>query len=386
MLTLVSGQPGNGKTLKAMALMEEEYLRNQAGVKAGKEQSRRFFSNVAGSTVAENADAFPWVEPLPADNDWTKLPDGSFVLYDECHSDGVTPGLERYGKLFPATGKPGESDDPRIRSMSTHRHRGFDMVLVTQWPSKVHHNVRQQCGRHIHMNRSMGLAAAGVFTWTRVQPDPYDEREREKAEEEIWSFPKDLYKRYKSSTLHTATYKFKLPKKIKNGLITAAVLALMVLGFWHWMGWKNPFSSMQAAPAKAQSGLPLGGPAAADPLIPGVTTENVLPAANAYMALNTAPAPTLAGCAASELNCRCFNSEGFVIDMTVQQCRDTLAKPLPFNVMHKFAAPRREREEAPRDYAQVSASPTAPAGTVLPGNLTHVGETSNVVPAPEPHF
>src|SRR5690606_249261 len=140
MLYLVTGQPGNGKTLRAMALMLEEYERNQKAVKEGKEQPRRFFSNIAGSYLGDkltpNPDAFPWVEPMPDHNDWTRLPDGSFVVYDEAHADGATSGLERYGLLFPATGKPGESHDPRVRAMSTHRHRGFDIVLITQYPSK----------------------------------------------------------------------------------------------------------------------------------------------------------------------------------------------------------------------------------------------------------
>lgn len=232
MLILISGQPGNGKTLRAMALMFEEYERNAEGVKQGKEQPRRFFTNIAGATTDENPDAFPWVEKLPEHNDWTKLPDGSFVIYDEAHSDGSTAGLERYGKLFPSTGRPGESDDPRIRAMSTHRHRGFDIVLVTQWPSKIHHNVRQLAGKHIHMNRAMGLARAGSLTWSRVQADPYDEQQREKAEEEIWSFPPALYGRYKSATLHTATYKFRIPKKVWQALSSLLVMLLVAWCLW----------------------------------------------------------------------------------------------------------------------------------------------------------
>ncbi|XHH28255.1 zonular occludens toxin domain-containing protein [Xanthomonas euroxanthea] len=161
-------------------------------MKEGKQQPRRFFTNIAGATTEENPNAFPWVERLPDHNDWTQLPDGSFVMYDEAHSDGKTPGLERYGLLFPSTGKPGESEDPRIRAMSTHRHRGVDLVFVTQWPSKIHHQVRLLIGTHIHMNRAMGSQRAGMLTWSRVQPDPYDERQREKAEEEIWAFPKGL--------------------------------------------------------------------------------------------------------------------------------------------------------------------------------------------------
>ena len=56
--------------------------------------------------------------------------------------------------------------------------------MVTPWPRKLHHNVRQLAGKHIHMNRAMGLQSAGMLTWTRVQPDPHDECQREKAE--VW--------------------------------------------------------------------------------------------------------------------------------------------------------------------------------------------------------
>lgn len=229
MMYLISGQPGNGKTLRAMSMALEFYEQNQQQVKEGKAQARRFFTNIAGATAEEGADAFPWMEKLPEHNDWTQLPDGSFVIYDEAHSDGNTQGLERYGKLFPSTGKPGESDDPRIRAMSTHRHRGFDLVFVTQWPNKIHHQVRTLIGSHTHMNRSFGMQRAGVLTWSRVQSDPYDEKVRDKAEEEIWAYPKALYSRYRSATLHTASHKFRVPRKIWQAL---SVTVAVIFGVW----------------------------------------------------------------------------------------------------------------------------------------------------------
>jgi len=263
MIIVISGQPGNGKTLRAMALMEEEYERNQAAVKAGKEAARRFFSNVKGSTVEDNVLAFPWVEKMPEHRDWTQLPDGSYVLYDEAHSDGVTPGLEEYGLLFPATGKPGESFDHRIKAMSTHRHRGFDLVLMTQWPNKIHHNIRPLVGKHIHMNRALGLQRAGVLSWTRCQPDPYDEKQREKAEEEIWVFATHLYTRYISSSLHTATYKFKVPKKVWQALSMLVMGVLVAWALWTFVfkpkGENNTEAeTVEAAQAKAPQGA--GGP------------------------------------------------------------------------------------------------------------------------------
>jgi len=374
MMFLITGQPGNGKTLRAMWVMQQEYERNAAAVKAGKEQSRRFFSNIAGSTVDENPDAFPWVERMPEDNDWTKLPDGSFVVYDECHADGQTPELARYGVLFPSTGKPGESSDPRIRAMSTHRHRGFDMVFMTQYPNKVHHNVRSLLGSHTHMNRSMGLAAAGVLTWSRVQIDPYDERQREKAEEEIWKYPKELYKRFLSSSLHTSAHKFKVPKKVWGALSTLVAIVFVCWGVWSWA--QSRIKTGERAPEQARGEASLLAPA------PAASVEEIPMAVGVGHAtqINTVAVPTLAGVVASERGCRAFNTEGFQIDMSERDCRRLLEAPLPFNVFHEFKAATGSAR--PED----SKSASAPVTMSLPGNITHVGETANVVEAPEPHF
>lgn len=358
MITLITGQPGNGKTLRAMALIAEEYERNAKAVKEGKEEPRRFFSNITGSTTEDNPNAFPWMEKMPEHNDWTKLPHGSYVVYDEAHSDGQTPGLERYGMLFPSTGKPGESNDHRIRAMSTHRSSfSVDLLLITQWPSKVHHQVRTLVGKHVHMNRSMGLEAAGVMQWSRVQVDPYDEKQREKAEEEIWRYPKDLYGRYFSATLHTAAHKFKVPKKVIHGLISTV---LVVLGLWwgyaSYMHRDKPEKTTgagQSASAGVGSLLPSAPPSVESKLTPGM---------GAYSSIQTQPAPTLAGCVATDDRCRCFNAEGYQIDFSQQECRRVLDGPIPYNVFHEFKAP----QGAP--HLATVAKGTGLAGSVVEGD------------------
>ncbi len=250
MLTLITGQPGNGKSLMAMDRIRNEYERNKKAVADGKEEPRRFFSNIAGASTDENPSAFPWIEKMPEHNDWTKLPKGSYVQLDEAHADGVTPGLERYGLLFPSTGKPGESSDHRIKALSTHRHGGYDIDLITQWPSKVHHQARSLVGEHLHMNRALGMERAGVLKWTRVQSDPYDEKQREKAEEEIWAYPKDLYGRYFSATLHTASHKFRIPKKVW-GILSMLLVAGVLL--WFFAGFIKDKAASLKSEQKAES-------------------------------------------------------------------------------------------------------------------------------------
>lgn len=362
MIKLITGAPGNGKTLMAMFLMNEEYERNAAAVKAGKEQPRRFFSNVKGATTDENPEAFPWVELLPPGADWTKLPDGAYVQYDEAHSDGKTPGLERYGHLFPSTGKPGESDDVRIRAMSTHRHRGFDLVLITQWPSKIHHQARTLVGEHVHMSRAFGLAKAGVIRWNRVQSDPYDEQQREKAEETIWAYPKDLYKRYLSASLHTASHKFKMPSAIWKGLSMLVMFGAIIAVFLWWV---QGNTDEKVAEASELAGPKVQGQERAAPAAParGGSAQEVsrLPGTGLYASLNTEPLPRIAGYIDSPRGCRIWNAEGLQLDITQSECKRLVAQGIPVSfAQDNRRANRRDREDEDRSVGE-PLKPSGPA-------------------------
>lgn len=351
MMYLITGKPGNGKTLKAMQLMRDEYERNKKAnalptTDKKWEAPRRFFSNVKGATTEENPTAFPWVELLPPSADWTKLPDGSYVQYDEAHSDGKTPGLERYGHLFPSTGKPGESEDLRIRAMSTHRHRGFDLVLITQWPTKIHHQVRPLVNQHIHMSRAFGLESAGVLTWhNSVQLDPYDEEKREKAEEEIWTYPADLYDRYISATLHTASHKFKMPKAIWKGLLYLVVGLAILFGF---IAWIKSGTADKVEDAKASAKTQGQGGTAPAASRASSTEVKKLPGTGEFIALNTEALPRISGYILSPRGCRIWNDEGLQLDIAQDECVRMVERGIPVSFLAESRrSARREREEEP---------------------------------------
>ncbi|WP_127563683.1 zonular occludens toxin domain-containing protein [Stenotrophomonas indicatrix] len=401
MMYLISGQPGNGKTLRAMSMALEFYEQNQQQVKEGKAQPRRFFTNIAGATVEEGADAFPWMEKLPEHNDWTQLPDGSFVIYDEAHSDGNTQGLERYGRLFPSTGKPGESDDPRIRAMSTHRHRGFDLVFVTQWPNKIHHQVRTLIGSHTHMNRSFGMQRAGVLTWSRVQSDPYDEKVRDKAEEEIWAYPKALYSRYRSATLHTASHKFKVPRKVWQAL---SVTVAVIFGVWMTYAFlikppPTPKKLEEGAGALPAAGalapLGAGGPVAR-PLTREEYIERHTPrvefqpwSAPAFDDRSVQSQPELycmaSGTTQQDTTCTCVTEQGTKAKISIPVCV-AIARDGP--AYNPYRAPRQQsepvREEESRSIAKAAStdSPDAPPHALIEVGKRPMGTFPETPPYP----
>lgn len=132
MMRLITGVPGAGKTLFAVSEILKVKKENDALEKAG-DKPRLIYTNIAGMEMEG-------VYPLE-DTDWRNYPDGFLIVYDEAH------------QIFRATGRPGFFGDPIITEMDMHRHRGFDLWFITQFPLKVHHEIRYMVDEHYHLLR-----------------------------------------------------------------------------------------------------------------------------------------------------------------------------------------------------------------------------------------
>ncbi len=329
MIYLVTGMPGNGKTLYAVDFIEK-------AVKKG----RAVYSDIEGLKIEG---------VLPAPDDWRTLPDGSLIVYDEAH------------RRFPSFKGKGRSPLEVVREMDTHRHRGFDLMMITQWPDKIDSELFRLVGKHFHLNRAMGLQRASLVSFSRGVMNPYSLLSRKGADEEIWEYPKRLYDLYASSSMHTDAHKFKLPAKIRNGLISVPFVALALWGFYAFaINMVKPSKEERSvAEPTTQTAQSFGG--AISPQFSPSIESTLLPGTGDYAVLNTEAAPTLAGCVASDRGCRCFNTEGFQIDMSRHQCEDVLSKPMPFNVYHPYQT---GSSAAP---AASQPAPATGAGVVIGG-------------------
>lgn len=65
MMYLITGMPGNGKTLYAVDFIRKE-----------RAKGREVFSDIKGLTIEG-------VQPAP--DDWRTIPNGALVVYDEAH-------------------------------------------------------------------------------------------------------------------------------------------------------------------------------------------------------------------------------------------------------------------------------------------------------------
>lgn len=305
MIYLLTGMPGNGKTLYAVDFI----------VKARK-AGRDVYSDIEGLEVEG-------VKPAP--DDWRDAPDGALIVYDEAH------------RRFPQYKGRGRSPLEVVQEMDTHRHRGIDMMMITQWPDKIDGELFRLVGKHQHLNRAMGLQRASVVTFSRGTVNPYSATARKGADEEIWEFPQHLYNTYKSSSMHTDAHKFKLPSKVKGALITVPIMLVVLWGVYR-------FFLLPDAPAQERSEAePTQQAHLSQMYDPAPGTVSIAPStlhqgAGTYAEVNTETVPVLSGCASSHRGCRCWNADGWQLDLTQSQCYALAAKPLPINILHGYSS------------------------------------------------
>jgi len=279
-ITLLTGVPRSGKTLFAVSQI----------VKALKE-GREVYSDIDGIEQCEGV--------IPFSGDWRDTPEGSLIVFDEVH------------KRWPSSGKSGMSDDQIIKDLDEHGHKGYDLILITQWPTKVHFEVRTNVSKHIHVVRTMGAASAALYEWNQAQSSPDKRENRDMADVTPFPYPKKLYSQYKSASIHNV--KFKLPAKIKAiGVVIVTLLFIM---------YRLLFGSETAL--FADSSLPV----APDNVGGGVLAE----AKPATPPIN----PIVLGCISSASDCICFDTNNTPIEMTFYQCLDTMAKPLRYPMVIK---------------------------------------------------
>lgn len=281
MMKLITGVPGAGKTLLAMQMIEEEL-----------KKGRDVFTNIDGCSI-------PGIQEMPDDNDWRNLPDGSAVFYDEAH------------QIFKGTGKPGLSNDPIINQMDEHRHRGFDLFFITQFPTKVHHEIRSMVDEHHHLLRQFGAPSATVYKWPEAA-NVSDRDARQLADTRMFVYPKHLYKFYKSATEHTA--KLKIPAKIKMLGIVVGILGSIV-------GYRLVSQGGFAFMSDAHAG---------DVVSVGVEAQP-----RRAETVPVAPVFALSGCISSQLHCMCFSHDGDPVDLDDAVCRTYVDGPLPRSIVSR---------------------------------------------------
>lgn len=270
---VITGSPGDGKTLLMMRKVREAIQANDDAEKEGrpaiivngKPLARRplYGGGIRGlkpglllplpdNDPSRWNDLDPDGEPIcdcaavPGKLHAHLVPDGSLIFVDEA--------WQWFGDMEDASRKP---PPKHARDLAIHRHRGLDFVWTTQSLKQLYPFVRTVLGSHTYVSRILGKEWANVYEWGKPQDDPTQKTAQEKAIHSIWHYPAALYDDYKSATAHTI--KSKVPKRL--WLIPVGVV-FVIAAFW--FGLHMMRASSDAASADIPEKQSDGGVAAAD--------------------------------------------------------------------------------------------------------------------------
>lgn len=351
MITLITGQPGAGKTL----LLVHEFLTE------AKEKGRPIVADGIPDLVIPHEPAPPvpeWTHHVEdaSSQDGKKLlytfPEGSLVVIDECQRVFRPRGVSK-------------SVPPEVAAFETHRHQGLDFILITQHPGLLDSNVRRLVGRHLHI-RDLGILGRKVYEWPEAT-DP--EKFRNAPVQRGWKLPKKSFDLYKSSSLH-----IKPKRGIPKGVAVLALCVPLILagGFY---AYQSVQKKVQPPPVAAvETPKPVAGQggsvvATVEPKSPAdmlVEFSPVVPGrpetAPAFDALRVVKnMPVVAGCVQTPKKCTCQNQQGLDAGLDDLQCRAWLKNP-PFDAYR----------EVPVAVVAASKAPEAPqVSKVAKGGDSH---------------
>lgn len=324
MLTLITGTPGSGKTLYAVSLIEKYLEENHKLAQKG-EPTRAIYADIAGLAMDG---------VLPAPDDYRTCPDGSVFFYDEIQQR----------KEF----KDSRASNDVVDSLQVHRHRGFDIFGITQFPSLLHQHFRAVVGQHFHLHRGWGMPSATVYLWAYVILNPNHRSNKAIAERNFrFNYPRRLYSYYSSATKHT--HKMRIPPKF-------IFLALFLLGAAYMayttMTGKNFLTEVMSGD-KAREPLPSPGHApqqttnatnatAPAPAITGPAAPQVQPQLNydpskpyevdyTAMQRQVTQLPQFSGCMQLQTKCKCYTQQGTSLDVSIADCKRVISGDMPFN-------------------------------------------------------
>ena len=254
MLDVISAPPGTGKTLKCVQILEDTVRKNP---------NRMIFTNIIGINIPG---VLPIKSSSHQPFDYRDCPPGSLIIYDEAHEhpafsrvdllknytlpDYVNdifdaevtkvlnyPSLHESEKIallkkhkFVYTDLPStllvkqqeeiiksirniqkftlEKKKEDIldigRSLTMHRHFGYDIVLVTQKPDLLNSFVKAASSQHLILRRLFKFQIAIIYSYAEIQEQFGNATRKNALSWSIWFFPKRLFKYYISAEEHTA--------------------------------------------------------------------------------------------------------------------------------------------------------------------------------------
>ncbi|WP_439682485.1 Zona occludens toxin N-terminal domain-containing protein [Cupriavidus oxalaticus] len=360
--TLITGLPGNGKTLYTIDMVKQL---------AEKEGRPVYYHGI-------NELALPWT-PLEKQEDWPDVPAGSIVVLDEAQKAFRT---RANGAVVPR----------HVAELETLRHRGITLFLITQHPMLIDNNARRLCGRHLHLVRKFGAQSSVVHEWNAVRENCDKPAGRKDSQKKDFKYPKSVYGLYKSAEVHTV--KRKIPRKVLM-IIPCVLAAVAILGY---VGYRKVYQPMHGESEEAtaiKAGAKQPGQIAygqGDGRARSLTTAEYIASYTPRIAgLDyTAPVydeltkpkrvPVPAACVTFKGGCNCYTQQGTRLAVGKDQC----AQIVQTGFFMAFDPDGQQAQQSPQqshqDSARVAAAPVEATPVAAPVQAQPVQVPVQVVP------
>lgn len=328
MFTIVSGLPGAAKTLNTI-----NRFKNKGG--------QVFYYGI------------PLTEQGRATLKWIELNQEQVKNWEDEVSPGATLIVDEAQILWPV--RPATKPvPPELKALETHRHKGVDIVFITQDPTLLDSHARKLANDHYHYVRPYGAKYTIQHHNGSGVVDIKNKTDLNNTIKQRIKFPTDVYPLYKSAEVHT--HKFRIPPRLLVLPFLIAIVGYLLWNFYTSMSAKadEPAPHPSNPPQQQQMEKP-SSPSPSDdmelastswayllqPEIPGVPFTAPL---YRERAMQVADVPRVAGCIQMNNVCRCYTQQGSPVnDVSRDICQQYL-KHHPFNHMR---SPHIEQQTEP---------------------------------------
>ena len=244
MITLITGTPGSGKTAFALDIMVKQrrlddsrklYVHGIPELKIAHEIV------VCDSSACDYCGTLP-IFRLPDDLENTDCFSASGYLRADMWHDYAEKGAILFFDEVQNIHRPRNTSSavpPSVAAYEVHRHRGLDFFMITQNPSLIDSNVRALVSRHIHLSS----------TWARRLQFEFPQCKTDlsattgEGVKSNYTLPKDVFKLYKSASLHT-----KLDRKTPFAIYGIGIVLVLigVLVFYEYNSLKKKMTPATA--------------------------------------------------------------------------------------------------------------------------------------------
>ena len=183
---------------------------------------------------------FDWRALNPV-NDLTGLRDDKkrLVVYDEA----------QYEDAFM---KENRKDNPIGKDLSTHRHYGMDIWLITQSSTLLNSYVHANTGEHVFMYRPRKKKTVKIYWWSHIQKSLSKEAFKTADDEQTWRLNPTMFPLY-TSTSGVTDGQTRKSTKLFSVLVTA-VMVFSLIGFMVYKG-VGSFKAMAAGDTVASNNV-----------------------------------------------------------------------------------------------------------------------------------